>query len=148
VTSPGTPRLYFAYGLNMDRGGMAERAPGAHIVGRATLDGHRFAIGRAGHATILASAWERVHGVLWSLTEEDERALDEFEGVGEGLYRKEQVSLVLPDGTSAEALTYVACDGRLGRPDPTTMDRIIGSARQHHLPEVYVAHLRTWAARA
>ncbi len=126
---------------------MAERAPGAQFVGRATLDGHRFAIARAGHATILPSAWERVHGVLWHLTAANEHALDEFEGVGEGLYRKEQVRVALPDGMAAEALTYVACDGRLGRPEPATMDCIIDSARQHHLPEVYVAHLRTWAAR-
>jgi gamma-glutamylcyclotransferase (GGCT)/AIG2-like uncharacterized protein YtfP len=147
VTPSGSPRLYFAYGLNMDADGMAHRAPGAKLTGTATLDAHRFAIGRAGHATILPSAWERVHGVLWELSEEGERGLDDFEGISEGLYRKDQVTVTRADGTRVEALTYVARDGRLGRPDKVTIESIIDAARRHRLPEVYLAHLRTWYPR-
>ena len=99
-------------------------------------------------STLLPSAWERVHGILWDLSAADERALDDFEGVDEGLYRKEALTVTNSAGEPIEALTYVACDGRLGRPERSYIQLILDAARGHKLPDVYLAHLRTWFTRA
>lgn len=48
-------RLYFAYGSNMDEAAqMAERCPGAEVIGLATLPGYRFVINQRGVATLPA----------------------------------------------------------------------------------------------
>ncbi|MGQ0703891.1 MAG: gamma-glutamylcyclotransferase family protein [Gemmatimonadales bacterium] len=63
---------------------MAERCPGARVVGRASLPNHRFQIGAAGYGTVIPDARGEVPGLLWELTSDDESALDRYEGMSEG----------------------------------------------------------------
>ncbi len=138
-------RLSFAYGSNMDPEQMARRCVSAVLDGVAELPAHRFVVTRDGYGSVAPEPAGTVHGVVWRLAEADERALDEYEGVPEGLYRKE-VKLVYPPrhGTPVEVLIYVACEGAPGTPRPGYMETVVGAARRHGFPAAYVGELARW----
>lgn len=132
---------YFAYGLNMDRDGMAARCLDARLLGPERLAGYRFVIARAGYAGLVPDAASAVYGVLWELSPRDVLALDAFEGVTEGLYR--QITLSIAQGP---ALVYVPSDAGSGVPQPGYLATVIAAARSHGLPSAYVRELETWIA--
>jgi gamma-glutamylcyclotransferase (GGCT)/AIG2-like uncharacterized protein YtfP len=96
-------KLYFAYGMNTNKEEMAYRCPRARAVGRAVLPGYRLEF--KSFATIVPSSKESVDGVLWTITDSDESALDILEGYPE-FYDKKTVS-VEHDGQSYIAMTYI-----------------------------------------
>lgn len=145
---PGSrPRLrtrmmhYFAYGANMDRTHMRGTAPGAVELGIATLGAHRVAIARAGYGTLVPDAQQIVHGVLWRLTPQDEAALDRFEAVDRGVYRKDSVRVRAGD-REVEAMVYLAVDGAPGVASPDYVRQVAEAARASQLPAEYV-HILT-----
>lgn len=139
--------LYFAYGSNMDPRQMRERCTGARPVGAARLAGHRLVFTRdapgwgGGVASIEPAPGDEVWGVLWEITPADEEALDEYEGVAVGAYRKARVAV--ERGTDArEALVYVA-NPRAGKPPSRRyLAALVRGAASHGLPAPYVARLR------
>jgi hypothetical protein len=138
---------YFAYGSNLNRTEMVERCPGATVMGVAVLPRHRFLITRAGFATVVNNDWSLVHGVLWMITDSDERVLDRYEGLAEGLYHKRRrwVELVAPpQRTAVDSLLYVATDAEPGRPRAGYLEQVIAAAEDQGLPEEYIAELTTW----
>jgi gamma-glutamylcyclotransferase (GGCT)/AIG2-like uncharacterized protein YtfP len=70
--------LYFAYGMNTDRAGMAQRCPGALSLGHARLVNHvfRFAV----HADVMPCDNSWVEGVLWVIDQQHLNSLDRVEG--------------------------------------------------------------------
>jgi gamma-glutamylcyclotransferase len=96
-------KLYFAYGMNTNREEMAYRCPNARALGRAILPGYRLEF--KSFATIVPSPKESVEGVLWTITDSDESALDMLEGYPE-FYDKKTVS-VEHDNQSYIAMTYI-----------------------------------------
>ena len=70
--------LYFAYGMNTNTQGMAQRCPGAVAFGHARLLGHRFRF--SGPADVQVDRRCNVDGVLWDITEDCLRSLDNLEG--------------------------------------------------------------------
>ena len=94
--------LYFAYGMNTNRGQMALRCPDAKSLGRAVLYGHEFRFAR--HADIIENPAFNTRGVLWDITEECEKSLDALEGFPD-YYLKKQVN-VFYNGTPVECMTY------------------------------------------
>ena len=96
-------KLYFAYGMNTNTEEMAYRCPTAVPLGKAILPGYRFEF--KSFATIVPSPKEQVEGVLWTITDTDESALDVLEGYPE-FYDKKTVS-VEHDNQSYIAMTYI-----------------------------------------
>lgn len=96
-------KLYFAYGMNTNQEEMAYRCPSAIPLGRAVLSGYRFEF--KSFATIIPSPKDSVEGVLWTITEADELALDMLEGYPE-FYDKKTISLD-HKGQSYIAMTYI-----------------------------------------
>jgi len=96
-------KLYFAYGMNTNTEEMAYRCPTAVPLGKAVLPDYRFEF--KSFATIVPSPKEQVEGVLWTITESDESALDILEGYPE-FYDKKTVS-VEHNGQSYIAMTYI-----------------------------------------
>ena len=96
-------KLYFAYGMNTNKDEMAYRCPTAVPMGKAILPGYRFEF--KSFATIVPSPEESVEGVLWTITETDESALDMLEGYPE-FYDKKTVSVEHND-QSYIAMTYI-----------------------------------------
>jgi gamma-glutamylcyclotransferase (GGCT)/AIG2-like uncharacterized protein YtfP len=133
--------LYFAYGANMDREGMAIRCPGAVALGVASLKRHRFFIMREGYASVRRDPRGDVHGVLWELSLAHIRALDKFEELDRGLYVK-LVQPVVMDKLSKKALVYVAVSAEPGRPRPGYLEDVIAAAESWALPPAYLATMR------
>lgn len=121
---------------------MASRCPGAAVVGVVKIPGYRFVLDESGVATIVQESGSHVEGVLWSVTPENIRSLDRYEGVAKHCYRKESVSVDI-HGSREEALVYIS-----NRPlSPKAqrsgyMGRVIQAAIDHGLSEDYVEILR------
>lgn len=138
---------YFAYGTNMCRAPMASRCPGAAVVALAVLRGHRFIFNARGYGTVVPDASADVHGVLWTIEPGDERALDQYEAVAEGLYRKERRTVAVSEGErqrTVDALVYVATDSRQGVPLIGHLEQILVGAAALGLPEPYITELKSW----
>ncbi|MGL4811951.1 MAG: gamma-glutamylcyclotransferase family protein [Beijerinckiaceae bacterium] len=137
--------LYFAYGANMDREGMAKRCPASKPLGLARLARHRFVVTVDGYASVVRDPRLSVHGVVWDLALADIPALDRYEGVARGLYAKIVTSVITAAGPR-RALVYTATGKHPGRPKPGYMESVIASAQAFGLPEAYIASLSVWLA--
>jgi len=136
---------YFAYGSNMASSQMADRCPGAVCLGVVRLPDYRLAFdawsNRRGGlvADVLPAPGSEVWGVLWEVTEAHAEALDRYEGVANGQYRRSIVRVESADGGEVEAFAYVICDP--GEDGPTTdayRDILLEGAREHGLPPAWV----------
>jgi gamma-glutamylcyclotransferase (GGCT)/AIG2-like uncharacterized protein YtfP len=95
-------KLYFAYGMNTNRDEMSYRCPTAVPMGKAILPGYRFEF--KSFATIVPDTDSSVEGVLWTITDRDEQALDVLEGYPE-FYDKRHVTV--QQGIDYIAMTYI-----------------------------------------
>lgn len=130
-------RFYFAYGSNMHLGQMGNRCPGSHLVGTASLRGYRWIITTRGYANIVSDVRGTVEGLLFLLTPDDERRLDQFEGVDQGSYEKIEVR-VLCGGKKVCALTYKDPVVSEGAPRKEYVDRINAAVHDAHLSLEYL----------
>ncbi len=137
---------------------MAERCPGSVSLGRVRLRGYRLAFDfwstrRGGLvADILPDASDtddaEVWGVLWRVTEEHATALDRYEGVARGSYRREPVRVESDAGEPIDAFAYVICDP--GEEGPTTdayRALLLEGAREFGFPPPYLAMLEAVPTR-
>ena len=135
--------LYFAYGSNMDIAQMADRCPDAIFVETATLQGYEFELDCTGAATVVESHGSTVYGVLWFISESDEKELDRYEGVRSGCYRKAVLPVLDGKGGSLPALVYVSNrdvhDGITYRSG--YMPKIIANAKRLGFSEEYIQNL-------
>ena len=140
-------RYYFAYGSNIAKEQMASRCPGSQLAGRAHLLGHSFLISERGVASVAPARDCITQGLLWTITPDDERALDRFEGVAKGHCVKKLVAVHAADSNEAvEALIYVASNNSPGIPWPGYLEKIIPAACECGFPPEYVAELKSWMA--
>ena len=105
---------YFAYGSNLNLGQMARRCPESFAVQTARLEGYELAF-RCGVLTILPKEGSHVDGLIWSISEQDERQLDRYEGFPR-LYGKETVSVQGASGTTYAVLVYIMEEPWRARP--------------------------------
>lgn len=125
--------LYFAYGSNIDTAAMAKRCPRSVAIGPARFARHRLAAMREGWLTVLRDPQATVHGILWNLALCDVPALDRYEGVGAGLYRKALQSVATATGAK-RALVYIGANAGPGVAAADYIETIIAAARQWNLP--------------
>lgn len=107
--------LYFAYGSNINLEQMAHRCPDAQIVGPVTLENYELRFRGSGFATVTPKNGSVVHGLLWKLTPESERALDRYEGYPRH-YTKEQVSVRTADGAAVSVMAYIMAEPMCRQP--------------------------------
>jgi len=93
---------YFAYGHNTNINEMHARAPSAKLVGHADLPDYRLVMDE--YANIEPAAGHSVHGVLWLISHDDLKRLDDDEAYAEH-YRHATVR-VMHRGKNIPALTY------------------------------------------
>jgi gamma-glutamylcyclotransferase (GGCT)/AIG2-like uncharacterized protein YtfP len=142
LSASGARRRYFAYGANIITADMAQRCPAAREIGAAVLQGWRFIVARGGYSTIVPDPAARVVGVLWSLTPACERALDQFEDIDGGLFRRDTIEI---DGKPT--LVYLATDRTPGRAVAGYLEAVIAAAEARSFPADYVEELRGWLSR-
>ncbi|WP_342361972.1 gamma-glutamylcyclotransferase family protein [Terrarubrum flagellatum] len=133
--------LYFAYGANMDVDAMARRCPASKALGVARLARHRLFITADGYASVQRSLRDAVIGIAWDLALADVRALDRFEGLDRGLYRKIFAPVILTRGRSARAMIYIGSSSAQGAPLPGYVEAIIAAAESWKLPPPYLASI-------
>jgi gamma-glutamylcyclotransferase (GGCT)/AIG2-like uncharacterized protein YtfP len=135
--------LYFAYGANMERAAMRGRCPGATALGTAMLRGWRYVIAD-GYGSVAPAPGGRVFGVLWRLTPRDLAALNIFESLDSGLYRRATLTVEI-GGARARALVYVGRRRGKRRAMPGYQERLIAAACDWKMPPRYVGELRRLA---
>ena len=126
--------LYFAYGSNLHRAGMLGRCPAAVPLGRAALFGHALVF--RSWADVEPRAGAAVAGGLWRVTPACRAALDDYEDVAGGLYRRVLLP-VRPEGTegNVEALVYRMTAPHRSPPEPAYLDAILAGCRDFGLEE-------------
>jgi gamma-glutamylcyclotransferase (GGCT)/AIG2-like uncharacterized protein YtfP len=135
--------LCFAYGSNMSRALMRPRCPSAREVGTALLAGYRFIVTADGYASVVPSAGDVVHGLVWRLMPRDLAALNAYESLDSGLYRT--VTLPVRIGArSAPALVYIGRSQTPGLPRPGYLEVVLAAARELNFPPAYVDALARW----
>lgn len=142
---------YFAYGSNMDMEQMRRRCPGAVCIDTAVLHGWKFALDEVGYATVVPEAGASVPGLLWTLTDADEAALDTYEGVRSRCYEKVTLSVV-PKRTyvPTQALVYVSLRGaNEGARVQGYLERIVHAAAHAGFGTSYLGMLKDlWVSYA
>jgi gamma-glutamylcyclotransferase (GGCT)/AIG2-like uncharacterized protein YtfP len=141
--------LYFAYGSNLKGSRMRERVPSARREAVAFLEHHRLACNKRGRdgsakANLVSAPGERVWGVLYRVEQTHLTLLDRFEAG----YQRIQVEVRTAAGAAHRATTYRS-DRITGDPTPFAWYRgmILEGAREHGLPEDYLAVLEALPAR-
>jgi gamma-glutamylcyclotransferase len=135
---------YFAYGSNMNMEQMQFRCPSAIYLNTVSLSNYKFIINNRGVATVIPKKSSKVYGVLWEITDEDEKNLDNYEGLQFGTYYKEILEIQTPQEKSLSALLYIANDAIRGYPMKNYMELIVNSAINYRLPEFYIRELKSW----
>ena len=133
---------YFAYGSNLCVRQMARRCPDAADPRPALLGDHDWLINERGVATVEPFAGNRVHGVLWQVSDDDLAALDSAEGVPVR-YRRDRLTVQTHHGPS-DAWVYIDHRVSPGPPRPGYLPRIIDGALHHGLPQRWIDFLRRW----
>ena len=118
---------------------MRRRCAAATPLGPAVLRGWRYVIAQ-GYGSVSPAAGMCVHGVLWRLTPRDLAALNAFESLDSGLYRRAMLS-VEAGCQRARALVYVGRQGGKPRPMPGYQERLVAAAHDWRLPPRYIAEL-------
>ena len=147
--------LYFAYGSNMCTGRLQRRVPSATPVGVARLLNHAFRFHkRSGDGSAKADAFftgeprDFVCGVLFAIDAAEEWRLDQAEGLGRG-YVKKSITVEDSNGEPQGALMYAAQGSHIDanlRPYAWYKRFVVEGARQHGLPQDYVARIEAVAA--
>ena len=141
--------LYFAYGSNLKWSRMRERVPSARMEAVAFLEHHRLACNKQGRdgsakANLVRAPGDRVWGVVYRIDKADLALLDQFEAG----YQRIEVEVGTTAGGAHRASTYRS-DRIAGDPTPLDWYRglILEGAREHGLPEEYLAVLEALPAR-
>ncbi|MDI6764062.1 MAG: gamma-glutamylcyclotransferase [Thermodesulfobacteriota bacterium] len=130
-------KLYFAYGSNLWLQQMRERCPNHKIVGNGILKGYRWIISKRGYANIVKSSQDEVQGIVYEISDSDESTLDIKEGVQNGAYRKETITVEV-DGQSLKCLVYVDPVEHEGEPKQEYIDRINKGILDSKLSSEYI----------
>ena len=96
---------------------MAARCPEGEAVGPAILEHYRFIIMSDGYASVEPKLGQDVYGVMWRLTPRDLAALNAYESLQAGLYRRVMVP-VLSIAFGSTRLSIWDIRRRRGAPGP------------------------------
>jgi hypothetical protein len=141
--------LYAAYGSNMDPLQMLLRAPHSPAAGTGWLVGWRLTFGgedlgwEGALATVVESddPADQVFVAIYDLSDQDEEALDDWEGSDLGLYEKIRVRIATLDG-DVTAWLYVLDAYEGGLPSARYLGIIADAAEAAGAPDDYVTALR------
>jgi hypothetical protein len=122
--------LYFAYGSNLNRAHMAYRCPQAKPLASFTLPDWRLVF--RGVADCIEEPGAECPGGIWKITAACERALDRYEGIAAGLYRKVHLP-VIGAGDEYQLMLYVMNSTGIMPPTESYLQTIIEGYRDFDL---------------
>lgn len=129
--------LYFAYGSNLSLRAMARRCPRAVPLGKFVLADCRLVF--RGVADAIYEPGAKCYGGLWRITPACEVALDRYEGIGSGMYRKDYVPLEGRADGETELMLYAMNSTGIMPPCQSYLGVIQEGYRDFKLP---LKHLR------
>lgn len=143
---------YFAYGANMSPQRLRARVPGAKADGVYTLPGHELRmhkVGRDGSAKADAfftgNPYHFIHGVLYTIDEEEKVYLDRAEGLGNGYEEKTVVLYGQGDLVVRGFLYYATHIDTDLLPFDWYLEHIVNGAKYVGLPESYIRKIQSIA---
>jgi gamma-glutamylcyclotransferase (GGCT)/AIG2-like uncharacterized protein YtfP len=137
----------------MDPRLMLERCPHSPLQGTGWLLGWRLTFGGEEYgwdgalATVVEDHFEQVFVALYDVTDEDVTALDQWQSVSTGLYRKARVRISTLQGEQL-AWTYVLDAYEGGLPSASYLGILADAAEAADAPSDYVAGLRRRPCRS
>ena len=105
ATSNHSNNLYAAYGSNLSVSQMSYRCPDAKVIGTGKIMDYKLVFRY--HADIEKHDGAFVPVLIWSISKDDEKRLDKYEGVKGGYYHQEKVPVVMDDGKEITAMVYI-----------------------------------------
>lgn len=131
--------LYYAFGSNLHKGQMARRCPAAVSLGRLKLPGWRLVF--RGVADCIPEEGAYCWGGVWRITPACEEALDDYEGVQHGLYRKEYIPIKRTADGQTRMLIYCMNSNGIMPPSQGYLDVIQEGYFDHKMPKAAHAAL-------
>jgi len=137
---------YFAYGSNMASHRLLQRLPGARHLEVGILTAHQLSFRKKDNAGLSAKCdieltgdhSDEVIGVVYEISSEDKRALDQIEGLGTG-YDEKIVTITTLSGSRLSSVTYFAIDIDHGLiPYHWYKQHVLRGAIEHGLPADYI----------
>lgn len=128
--------LMFSYGSNLCIEHMNVRCPRAIPLGRFDLK-HTQLVFRGVADAVFVPGEASCPGGIWRITAACEAALDRYEGIGSGAYRKEIVDLTGVEGET-EMMLYSMNSTGIFPPSQSYLDTIIQGYRDFKLPLKYL----------
>tara|TARA_R100000081_G_C4747503_1_gene132444 strand:- start:46 stop:483 length:438 start_codon:yes stop_codon:yes gene_type:complete len=98
-------KFYFAYGMNTNHYGMAERCPNAFYCGSGYIDNAKLVFKSV--ADYEHNRGYRLHGAIWYITDECEKALDTLEGYPTLYGKRKEKATITFSKTLRETEIYV-----------------------------------------
>ena len=133
---------FFLYSDNLNPTQLKRRAPEHKPVGKAYLPDHTVHFcrwsskWRCGLPSITPSPGEKVWGVIFEITDEDLKLLDEFEGeVPEGAFHHLSVTVVGEDGDKQLVTTHSATPIGKFKPKEHYLEWVIKGLKHWKLPD-------------
>ena len=138
---------YFAYGSNMDERQMKDRCPDSIVVGREVLKDYKLSFTifspkrKCGCADIVQDQGDEVWGVLYAVTEEDLKKLDECEG--HPVHYKRCTVSVVSDVGMIQAAAYEVAKKSANEflTSKNYKEKIALAAEKFNFPQKYVAQV-------
>lgn len=142
---------FFLYADNLNPTQLKRRAPEHKPVGKAYLPDHTVQFcrwssqWRCGLASVSPSPGEKVWGMVFDITDEDLKLMDEFEGdVPEGTFRHVQVTVIGDGDEKMMVTTYVANPIGKFKPKEHYLDWAIKGLKHWKLPDDYIELWKTY----
>ena len=148
--------IYFAYGSNMC-GRLRGRVPSARSVRVAKLSNHSLRFHKhstdgsgKGDAYFTGEPRDVIWGVVFEIDPREKAELDRAEGLDRG-YAEKQITVIDLDDNPHQVFMYAGEESHI---DPTLSPYswykrfVVEGARQHHLPEEYIATIEAIEATA
>jgi gamma-glutamylcyclotransferase (GGCT)/AIG2-like uncharacterized protein YtfP len=126
--------VMFAYGSNLNLYQMSNRCPDAVALGRLRLADWRLVF--RGVADCIPEPGAVCYGGVWRITPRCEVALDAYEGIGSGLYRKEYVPIKRTRDGETEMLIYVMNSTGIMPPSRFYLGTISQGYRDFNMPKI------------
>lgn len=149
--------MYFAYGSNMSERRLQDRVDSAKVIGTGVLENYCLTFHKlsrkdgSGKCTIECSEPDKVYGVLFEINKDQEKCLDDVEGLCKG-YKEKTVKIVIRNskcekykyGGTICVKTYQATPESIDRklkPYTWYKQHVLVGAIEQKLPSCYIDYL-------
>jgi gamma-glutamylcyclotransferase len=136
---------FFLYADNLNPSQLKRRAPEHKPIGKAYLPDHAIQFcrwssqWRCGLPSVIPSPGEKVWGMIFDITDEDQKLLDDFEGdVPEGAFHHVEVTVITEGGEKTLVTTYAANPIGKFKPKEHYIEWVVKGLKHWKLPDDYI----------